>query len=170
MRVLIAGVGNVLHGDDGFGVEVARRLVDSRALPTSVRVMETGIGGIHLVQELMQGYEALILVDAVRRGGSPGELHLLEPVLPDLSTLDVHQRRDHFADSHYATPMRALSLIDAVGVLPETILIIGCEVGPIEDLRIGLSDPVSDAVDRAADLALRWLEQRLLVTDSRPAD
>ena len=74
---VLDAAGGVLHGDDGFGVEVARRL-GARLLPPAVTVAETGIGGIHLVHELMAGYEALVVVDAVDRGRPPGTVMVIE--------------------------------------------------------------------------------------------
>ena len=115
-KILIVGGGNVLHGDDGFGVQLAWRLADEN-FPPGVKVMETGIGGMSMVQELMTGYAAVLLLDAHQSGGQHGELRLLQPVLPDLSGLDPHALRDYFADTHYATPIRALSLLQHMGRL-----------------------------------------------------
>ena len=95
MRILVAGVGNVLKGDDGFGVHAAKALATDPRLPDSTTVLETGIGGMHLVQELMQGYDAVILLDAVDRGGQPGQLFLLEAELPELASLTDTERRAH---------------------------------------------------------------------------
>ena len=155
-RILIVGVGNVLQGDDGFGVELAWRLA-KQAFPAGVKVMETGIGGMSIVQELMTGYDAVLLLDAHVAGGSPGELRLLEPVLPDLSALDAHALRDYFADTHYATPIRALSLLAQLGRLPPCVAFIGCEPEALEDLKIGLSAPVALALDAAVAMARQWV-------------
>ena len=157
-RILVAGVGNVLYGDDGFGVELAWRLA-KRQLPSGVKVIETGIGGMSIVQELMLGYDAVLLLDAHRSGGTPGTVRLLEPTLPDLSALDAHQRRDYFADTHYATPMRALSLLEHLGHLPRRIAVIGCEPSLQEGLQIGLSTSVSAALVRAEALAVEWVSR-----------
>ena len=157
-RILVAGVGNVLYGDDGFGVELAWRLA-KRELPSGVKVIETGIGGMSIVQELMLGYDAVLLLDAHRSGGAPGTVRLLEPTLPDLSALDAHQRRDYFADTHYATPMRALSLLEHLGHLPRRIAVIGCEPSLQEGLQIGLSTSVSAALVRAEALAVEWVSR-----------
>jgi hydrogenase maturation protease len=156
IRVLVCGVGNVLHGDDGFGVELAWRL-QKRPLPPGVKVMETGIGGISLVQELLRGYPALLLLDAHAGGQAPGTVRLLQPVLPDLSSLDPHQLRDYFADSHYATPMRALALLERLGRLPAQVAIVACEPRDATTLSPGLSDAVRGALGRAETLALQWL-------------
>ena len=167
--VLVAGVGNVLHGDDGFGVELASRLA-KRCWPEGVRVIETGIGGMTLVQELMLGYDALLLLDAHGSGGTPGTVRLLEPALPDLSALDPHALRDYFADTHFATPLRALSLLERLGRLPARIAIIGCEPERFEELSIGLSEPVAAALAGAESLATRWIENQLACDLSQKYD
>src|ERR671934_169318 len=76
-RILIAGIGNVLRGDDGFGPAVVQALLARGALPRGVHAVELGIGGIGLVHELMDGYDAVVIVDAVDRGGAPGAIHVL---------------------------------------------------------------------------------------------
>jgi hydrogenase maturation protease len=159
-RLLVAGVGNVLHGDDGFGVELAWRLA-RRALPAGVKVIETGIGGMSLVQEAMRGYPALLLLDAHQQGGAPGSLRLLEPELPDLSDLDSHQLRDYFADTHYATPLRALALLERIGTLPARIAVLGCEPQRHQDLHHGLSGVVAAALPAAEKLALDWIDHQM---------
>lgn len=153
-RVLIVGVGNVLHGDDGFGVEVARRL-SARELPTGVTVAETGIGGIHLVHELMAGYDALVVVDAVDHGRPPGTVLVIEPDVLDVRELPVAQRHDLMADMHLATPELALMVARAVGVLPAQTIIVGCQPVEIDTLGIGLTDKLTDSVDVAIGEILR---------------
>lgn len=165
MRILVAGVGNVLKGDDGFGVRAVEALKARGPLPTGVQVIETGIGGIHLVQELGQGYDAMILLDAMDRGGEPGALFLVEPVLPDLSILPDRERRDFFADVHYATPVRAMSLAREIGVLPPVVRIIGCQPLDAESFGADLSDPVSAALGRAVELVDSVLRQFLSSKD-----
>lgn len=159
-RVLIAGVGNVLHGDDGFGVELAWRLM-RRPWPDGVAVIETGIGGMSLVQEAMRGVDSLLLLDAHASGGAPGTVRLLEPALPDLSALDAHALRDYFADTHYATPLRALALLERLGRLPRRVAIVGCEPAAQEAMTMGLSAPVAAALDAAETLAAGWVAARL---------
>ena len=155
-RILVAGVGNVLNGDDGFGVELAWRLA-KRELPPGVKVIETGIGGMTLVQELMLGYDAVLLLDAHQGGSPPGTVRVLEPTLPDLSGLDAHAVRDYFSDTHYATPMRALSLLEHLGHLPRRVAVIGCEPSEIKPMSIGLSALVTASLDRAEAMAIEWL-------------
>ena len=73
-KLLIVGVGNVLQGDDGFGVELAHRLMARSDLPDNIKLMETGIGGMSLIQELMYGYDALLILDAYKNGSEPGKI------------------------------------------------------------------------------------------------
>lgn len=154
-RLLVAGMGNVLRHDDGFGVEVARRLVAENALPPDVKVVEVGIGGIHLVQELMDGYEALVVIDAVERGSAPGTVHLLEAEVEDLALWSEDARGDFLADMHYTTPSKALILARALGVLPSRVFILGCQPGEADALGIGLTAPV----DRATSEAVRVIAE-----------
>lgn len=144
--MLVVGVGNVLQGDDGFGVEVARRLAQRTDLSPDVTILEVGIGGMGMVQELFNGYSALVVVDAVDRGGAPGTTYLLEVEVPDLTDLPPEQRQDHLSDVHLATPSRAFVLAKALGVLPPSVYMLGCQPGVIDDLVIGLSEPVEQAV------------------------
>ena len=158
-EVLIAGVGNILLGDDGFGVVVAQQLMKNTDIPDWAKIIETGIGGMSLVQELMYGYDALIIVDAYARGGKPGQLYLLEPILPDLSKLDPLELRTYFADTHYATPIRALSLLAHISKPPKVLRILGCEPDKLDDMKIGLSPAVADAADRAISTIGNLLDQ-----------
>ena len=163
VRVLVVGVGNVLHGDDGFGVEVARRLAE-QSLPPSVTVAETGIGGIHLVHELMAGYDALVVVDTVDRSRPPGTVMVIDADVIDVGELRVEERHDLLADMHLATPERALMVARAVGVLPETTIIIGCQPVEIDTLGVGLTTQVTAAVDVAVAEIGRCITD-LLVAD-----
>ena len=160
-KLLVVGVGNVLQGDDGFGVELAHRLMARTDIPDTVKLMETGIGGMSLVQELMYGYDALLILDACKNGGEPGRLSLLEPLIPDLSHLKPHELRDYFSDTHYATPMRALNFLEHVGELPKVINIVGCEPEEIDDMKLGLSETVTAAIPDAETMVIHWINRHL---------
>jgi hydrogenase maturation protease len=159
MRVLVAGIGNALRGDDGFGVLAARRLREDPRCPPGLVVMETGIGGIHMVQELMRGYDALILFDAVDRGRLAGEVALLEMMLPDTAAMSETERRDFFCDMHYATPVRALTLAREIKALPPLVRIIACQPQDAERYGIGLHASVEAAIAPAVELALETLSR-----------
>ncbi len=158
-QVLVAGVGNVLHGDDGFGVAVVQQLALRPDLPLTVNVIEVGIGGISLVQELLDGYDVLMVVDAVDRGGAPGTIYLLEMQVPDLAQWSLDQRQDFLANMHMTTPSRALILARALGVLPPAVYIFGCQPTTCDDLIIGLSEPVERAVALSVERLIDELRQ-----------
>ena len=146
MRILIAGVGNVLRGDDGFGVEVAQALARRGRLPEGATLFEAGIAGIPLVQELMDGYDALILADAVERGGDPGTVYVIEPDVADPSRLDPSAFHSSLADAHYTEPSKVLTLARALGVLPPQVFLVGCQPGGYDELGAELSGAVRGAV------------------------
>jgi hydrogenase maturation protease len=145
-RVLVAGFGNVLRGDDGFGIAVSQCLACRVDLPPLVKVVEVGIAGISLVHELHSGYDILLIADAVDRGGAPGTVYLLEPEVPDLGQWPFEQRQDFLADMHMTTPARALVLARALGLLPPIVYLLGCQPTTCDELTIGLSPPVERAV------------------------
>ena len=152
MRVLVAGVGNVLRRDDGFGPAVAAAL---GSLPDGVKVVETGIGGIALVHELMDGWDGLVLVDAVDRGAAPGSVFLIRPEVGDAV---------HVPDVHLANPERVLTMAKGLGALPERLLIVGCQPAETDELGEGLSPAVERAVGVAAqkvrETVRAWLEEQ----------
>lgn len=155
-RVLVAGIGNVLRCDDGFGVAVAGDLQGRPdELPPGTRVIEVGIGGIGLIQELMEGYDALVLVDAVDRQAEPGTVFVLEPEVPDVAGLPAEERRVMAADMHELIPSRALVLAAALDVLPPRVRIVGCQPVETDDLSTELSAAVEAAVPRAAATVIR---------------
>ncbi|GAC1353668.1 MAG: hypothetical protein NVSMB4_15320 [Acidimicrobiales bacterium] len=148
MRILIAGVGNLLRRDDAFGVVVAQRLTQ-HVLPFGVEVVETGIGGMALVGELQAGWDALVLVDAVDRGRPPGTIMYIEPEIPDAHGLSWEESQSLVADMHLANPERVLILAKALGALPERVLLVGCQPTDALSYQEGLSAPVAAAVEHA---------------------
>ena len=158
-RVLVACVGNLLRGDDGFGVAVVQRL-EAEGVPEEVRLFDVGIGGIHLVQELHDPVDALIVVDAVDRGREPGTVFTVRPEIRQPSG------PDDLIDAHFATPERALMLAGALDRLPADVWLIGCQPEDADRLGEGLSPEVDAAVDAAiaevhrllADLGVNWPE------------
>jgi len=146
-RVLVAGVGNVFLGDDGFGVEVARRLV-GETFPDGVQIADFGIRGVHLAYELLDGYDLLILVDAAPRGEAPGTVFVLEP---DFGGSDGVARGDSgfLLDAHSLDPEVVLGILADLGGTVGRVVIVGCEPAEVVE-RMGLSAPVSHAVDEAA--------------------
>ncbi|MEP7345133.1 MAG: hydrogenase maturation protease [Gemmatimonadaceae bacterium] len=147
-RTLIAGFGNVLRGDDGFGVEVLRRLGERGVACESVELLDVGTGGIRLAQELMSPFDRLIIIDATTRGGVPGTVY----------TLAIEEvRRTHEIDMHTTVPSRALEVAQALGPLPAEIFLVGCEPASVDELTTELSPSVAAAVDQAVHQVERLL-------------
>lgn len=161
-RVLVAGVGNVFLSDDGVGVEVVRELRRRGGLPAGVEVADTGVRGMHLAYQLLDGYAALVLVDAAPRGGPPGTLHTLE------HDLDAPQDGSAPLDAHGMEPDAVLALLDRLAASMDLerpvgrVLVVGVEPAVLAE-GTGLSPPVAAAVGPAADAVGALLAE--LVTD-----
>ena len=144
-RVLVAGIGNIFLGDDGWGPEVARRLADDE-LPDGVRVTDFGIRGVHLAYELLEGYQGVVLVDAVDLGEAPGTVTVIAPELPDPATAgDDHP----LFDAHRMSPDVVLGLLAGLGGAVGTVRIVGCQPADLAE-GIGLSPAVAAAVAAGA--------------------
>lgn len=149
MRTLIAGFGNELRGDDGFGVAVLRRL-EREDLGHGVELQEVGTGGIRLAQQLLDGYDRLIVIDAMRRGDTPGHVSVLEV---------ESVARPAEIDMHLAVPERALALAQALGALPRRVFLVGCEPEQVDELTTELTPRVRAAVDAAVRQVRRLLRR-----------
>ena len=147
-RILVAGIGNVFLGDDGFGVAVARRLAP-RPLPPGVEVADFGIRGMDLAYTLQADYDAVVFVDTAPRGEPPGTLSVIEPELDPGEVV---------IDTHGMDPVRVLGLARALGRVPPRVLVVACEPERIvhgehdEDLVDELSPAVREAVEQAVPL------------------
>jgi hydrogenase maturation protease len=184
-RMLIAGVGNIFLGDDGFGVEVATRLATAD-LPDWVRVADYGISGMHLAYDLAEGYESTILVDATPRGGEPGTVYVMEldagvpsaaaaptepaptepappapgaplapaaPAAPGTAAAPVAGSGVPLLDAHGMQPDVVLGMLNLLGAEPGRVFLVGCEPASTDE-GIGLSEPVTAAVDEAVRIVL----------------
>jgi hydrogenase maturation protease len=158
VRTLVAGVGNVFLSDDGFGSEVARRLLAGGGLPGEVDVVDVGIRGMHLAYQVLEGYRVLVVVDTTHGDGAPGSLYLLEH---DLAAATG----DAAFDPHGMEPDAVLELIGALarGVGThglERVLVLGCEPAHLGE-GMGLTPAVATAVDAAVDAVHRLVERLL---------
>lgn len=144
LRILIAGIGNLFHRDDAFGTEVVRRLA-ARDLPDGVRAVDYGIRGMHLAYDLLDGWDALVIVDALPDRGEPGALRVLDVGPEDLG--------EAVLDAHGMDPGSVLASLGTLGgQLPRTF-VVGCQVADVDE-GIGLSRAVAAAVDPAAETVL----------------
>lgn len=145
--ILIAGIGNIFNGDDGFGVAVASKLA-SQSLPENVHAVDFGIRSFDLVLALLEGHDLTILVDTVSRGGPPGILYLIEP--------DVSEAADSglIENAHGLDPVKVLAIAKQLGAPEGRVLLVGCEPAALGDEtgRLGLSETVQSAVDAAIQM------------------
>jgi hydrogenase maturation protease len=147
--ILVAGIGNIFHRDDAFGVSVAAKLA-SASLPENVRVVDFGIRGFDLMSALLDGYDLTIFVDAVSRGGAPGTLYTIEP---DLDALTDNEAPGVYENAHGLDPLKVLAAVKKAGAQLGRVLVVGCEPALLEDDsgRIGLTEQVEAAVDSAIE-------------------
>jgi hydrogenase maturation protease len=164
-RMLVAGVGNIFLGDDGFGVEVAKRLAGA-GLPSWVQVADYGISGMHLAYDLADGYDTAILVDTAQRGGEPGTLTVIEAAPGGETTqpgeaAQAGQRapagggipETRLFDAHGMQPDVVLGVLDMLGAGSARVLVVGCEPASL-DYGMELSEPVAKAVDAAVGVVM----------------
>lgn len=167
-RVLVAGVGNIFLGDDGFGVETVRRLAAER-LPEGVETADIGVRGVHLAYQLLDGYDTVVLVDATERGQEPGTLYLIEPDAPD-----AVEPRNAQLDGHKMSPDAVLALLGTLcagtGARPPgRTLVLGCEPASVEE-GIGLSPSVAAAVPEAVRMIMGLLRDGEQKTSASPPE
>jgi hydrogenase maturation protease len=152
-QILVAGVGNAWMKDDGFGGMVAKRLTDGD-LPAGVSVFDFGTGGLDLAYEVMHGYDALILVDISRQGGEPGTLYVMEPDPAEIQPIEDGQ----VVNPHGMDPQTVLRFVKTVGGWPGKVMVIACEPAATEEMGLGLSPQVAEAVEGAVSLVLETAE------------
>jgi hydrogenase maturation protease len=154
-QILVAGIGNAWLRDDGFGGEVAKLLAD-RELPPGVHVIDFGTGGLDLAYEVMRGYDALILIDVSRQGGPAGTLYVMEA---DQDDIDGKIEDGQMLDPHGMDPQTVLRFVKYVGGWPGRVFVVACEPEVVEDVGFGLSDPVTGALAKAADVVLETVAE-----------
>jgi hydrogenase maturation protease len=164
--ILVAGIGNIFMGDDGFGVAVAQRMA-GRPLPSGVTVKDFGIRGLDLTYALLDGYAAVILVDTAQRGEPAGTVFVIEP---ETSAIADPQPEDLLLSPHELDPVRVLRLATALDGQCRRVVLVACEPASFGDDEWGameLTQPVAAAIDIAADL-VEQVVHRLLTEESPP--
>jgi len=159
-KILVAGIGNIFLGDDGFGVEVVRQLA-LRTFPESVRIRDFGIRGYDLAYALLEGYDLTILVDACPRGGKPGTVYLIDPDRNGAFTTS----EPFGLDAHTMNPVGVIRLAQSMGRVSDRILLVACEPDTLggEQGQMGLSFSVSNAVGEAVNMVQNLIESALNV-------
>jgi hydrogenase maturation protease len=147
-RILVAGIGNIFLGDDGFGVEVVRRL-STMAIPDGVTVADFGIRGIHLAYEMLDGYDHVVLVDALSHGGEPGTIALIEAETDEIAGCAA-------PDGHDMHPAAVLAYLKSIGGTPPPVTVVGCQPASVDE-GIGLSEAVAASIDDAVSAVLELI-------------
>jgi hydrogenase maturation protease len=163
-RILVAGIGNIFLGDDGFGVEVAQRLAKC-SFPSAVRVADFGIRGFDLAYALQDGYETTILIDAFPHGQPAGTVSVIEP---DLNELAAGPSQDSFVQTHAMNPMNVLRMAAAMHGPLKRVLLVGCEPASFggDEGTMGLSAPVEAAVEEATKAVTNLVAK--ILDEARP--
>lgn len=167
-RILVAGVGNIFLGDDAFGVEVIAELSRREQLE-AVRVVDFGIRGLDLAYTLLDGYETVILVDAVPRGGAPGQVYVIET--DTTGSAPTEGPTSPLIEAHRMDPARVLKLVTAMGGHVGRLLVVGCEPVPLddfEDIHPGLSEPARAAIPVALREITRLVDEILARPKEHP--
>jgi hydrogenase maturation protease len=152
--VLVAGIGNIFQRDDAFGVEVAKRMA-SRSLPPGVRVEDFGIRGMHLAYELLDGYRALVLIDAVAMDEPAGTLAIIEPAVDAGSD---HDDMTPAVDAHTMNPDVVLGTLARLGGSLDRVFIVGCQPADLQD-GMGLTPAVAGVVDDAVEMCCELVSE-----------
>jgi hydrogenase maturation protease len=160
-RILVAGIGNVFLGDDGFGVEVAKRL-SAHEFGAEVKVVDFGIRGFDLAYALQDGYETTILVDAYPHGQTPGTVSLVEPDLSKLQQPQIGPQQS-VVETHGMNPLNVLRMASEMNGGLRKILLIGCEPADFggDEGHMGLSAPVEAAIDEAVKMVVSVMSKIL---------
>ena len=157
--ILVAGIGNIFHSDDGFGSEVARLLLGGPPVPEGVKVVDFGIRGVHLAYELLDGYDVAILIDATSQGDEPGTIYVIEPDVDAIET-ENGLAEAGIVDAHGMDPASVLALLRSLGGGIERLLVVGCEPADVED-GMGLSEPVAGAIEEACRVVRDLIDQEI---------
>lgn len=156
-NILVAGVGNIFMGDDGFGCEVARRLAE-RSLPEGTRLVDFGIRGIDLTYALMDDYDGAIIIDTAQRDEAPGTVTV---VIPEAAVVNSANPEDLMLEPHSLNPAKVLRFVEAMGGGTKNLVLVACEPQTFggDDGAMGLSPVVAGAVDEAVATVERLVGQ-----------
>jgi hydrogenase maturation protease len=172
----VAGIGNIFLGDDAFGVEVSQKLL-RRPAREGMHIEDFGIRGIDLTYKLMDGWDAVILIDAVSRGLPPGTIYTIDTQQSDPQADAPLPQGLPLIEAHNLDPAKVLHLVRSMGGKIGQVLLVGCEPTPIDveqDFQVQLSPPVAAAVDVAVQTVEALIEKllcgQLITGDVQPTE
>jgi len=148
-HVMVLGVGNILFTDEGLGIRVIEKLMDRYEFPENVSIQDGGVLGINLLGVISE-VDYLIVVDAIKNGGTPGTLYRLKG--------DEIPKRILAKNSlHQVDLLETLTLCQILDKVPETV-ILGIEPKDIKTTGIELTVPIQEKIEALIDMALRELD------------
>jgi hydrogenase maturation protease len=149
-EVMVLGIGCILFSDEGFGVRVVEKMERLYEFSDNVLLVDGGVLGINLLGVISKP-DHLIVVDAIRNHGDPGDRYRLEgDAIPD---------RIRAKNSlHQVDFLEALTLCQALDKVPETV-IIGVEPQDIDTQSLELTPPVRAQVDPVIEMVLLELDR-----------
>jgi hydrogenase maturation protease len=162
-NILVAGIGNIFFGDDAFGCEVVRHLLD-RPVPAGVTIKDFGIRSYDLAYAMMDGPDVTIFIDATPRGLPPGTVSLIQPEKNDLDNVS-----EEVVNAHSMNPVRVLQMVGSMGGKPGRLYLVGCEPAVLETENgaMGLSQPVQAAIPKALEMINTLIRDLLSETSEK---
>ena len=147
---MILGVGCVLFSDEGFGIHVVKKLEKVCEFPENVSLVDGGVLGLNLLGVISEA-DHLIVVDAIRNNGNPGDLYRLE-------SDDIPNRIRAKNSLHQVDFLEALTMCQALDKVPETV-ILGVEPSDIETLSIELTPTTRVKIDQMIEMVFSELDR-----------
>ncbi|MGJ0508672.1 MAG: HyaD/HybD family hydrogenase maturation endopeptidase [Methylocystis sp.] len=162
-RILVLGIGNILWGDEGFGVRAVESFHRRFVTPENVTILDGGTQGLYLVQ-FVEEADRLLVFDAIDYGLEPGALKVVRdhevPKFTGSKKMSLHQTGFQ----------EVLSAADLLGRYPEKLALIGCQPLDLEDWGGPLTDPVRAAIAPALDAAASVLAEWGVALQARVAE
>jgi hydrogenase maturation protease len=151
-KILVLGIGNILWGDEGFGVRVVEEFHRRFVAPENVTILDGGTQGLYLVH-FVEEADYLLVFDAIDYGLAPGTLKIVRddevPKFTGSKKMSLHQTGFQ----------EVLSAADLLGRYPQKLALIGCQPLDLEDWGGPLTEPVRDAIAPAIEAAVGVLAE-----------
>ncbi len=150
-KVLVLGIGNILWGDEGFGVRAVEMFHRAYSVPDNVTILDGGTQGLYLVHFVTDA-DDLVVFDAIDYGLEPGAMKVVRdgevPKFTGAKKMSLHQTGFQ----------EVLSAADLMGHYPERLVLIGCQPLDLENWGGALTEPVFQVLEQAVETARRVLE------------
>jgi hydrogenase maturation protease len=157
MKILVAGVGNLLKNDDGLGIHLIEKLKEIK-LPDNVEIMDLGTSGMDILHH-SENFDKIIFLDAIKVGKSPGTVYRIKPRYVEVKENSL--RDIIYMSMHEIDLEKVIALGRKLGQIPDDIVIIGCEPKETNLMKIGLTKEVETAIPNIIQLVREELNSSL---------